>query len=293
MDEQLNIAFDWLGQHIVCWLVRYRYLDKDGNPKGPEYPKAMSCFVIEIEGSWLLVTSGHAFRDEENEEGLDYHLERNQITITSSDLIDCFGKGASVRESTPFPFDVFRWYINDEHLDFAIIPLRDLFREGLQNNGIIPFNEKNWTLGFTKDCDFYVTLGFDEARFNQMNLPTEVGERTELKIAPSLVVSRKMKDEDIPDIAKVAKSHFPWFHGKLTHPLENMKGLSGGPIFGISRRDDGQTEYFGVAVQSAWFPQSKIVRGCPILCFVEYLKAVTEDVAVRQQATHVNTDSSA
>ncbi len=47
-------------------------------------------------------------------------------------------------------------------------------------------------------------------------------------------------------------------------PLTSIKGMSGGPVLSIERTLEGRLKYRLVGIQSAWLPQSRILRAEPI-----------------------------
>jgi len=53
--------------------------------------------------------------------------------------------------------------------------------------------------------------------------------------------------------------------------LANIQGMSGGPIFGLRKRDDGKAIVSLVAIQSSWYKGKKQVFG-------EYAKPFIESV---------------
>ena len=51
--------------------------------------------------------------------------------------------------------------------------------------------------------------------------------------------------------------------------LGSIKGMSGGPVVSIERGSDGELRYYLVAVQSAWLPESRIVRATAFQVLLE------------------------
>jgi hypothetical protein len=48
-----------------------------------------------------------------------------------------------------------------------------------------------------------------------------------------------------------------------------VKGMSGGPILGITQNDSGRWEYAGVAVQGSWRRPNRMLFGTPISILVD------------------------
>jgi hypothetical protein len=84
------------------------------------------------------------------------------------------------------------------------------------------------------------------------------------------------KLDDPPNDLQVTT--YPRFVGKLSDdlPLDTIKGMSGGPIFGF---DQECSRYWIVAIQSSWLPERKITFGCPIRVFATIVEKMLADVA--------------
>ena len=70
-------------------------------------------------------------------------------------------------------------------------------------------------------------------------------------------------------------SRHPWFVGRVgaAAGLPSIVGMSGGPIFGLNRREDGRWQYWVVAAQSRWRPASRIIFACPVRTFAGLVEA--------------------
>jgi hypothetical protein len=57
------------------------------------------------------------------------------------------------------------------------------------------------------------------------------------------------------------------FVGHLSplNDTESIAGMSGGPILGFKKTDDGQLKYYPVAIQSRWLERRKIIIGTPLI----------------------------
>jgi len=68
--------------------------------------------------------------------------------------------------------------------------------------------------------------------------------------------------------------------------ISDIKGMSGGPIFGFHKHDDGKLTNHVVALQSRWWDQSQIVFGCSTPYFAEAMYLQMGDfILARQEAT--------
>jgi hypothetical protein len=69
-----------------------------------------------------------------------------------------------------------------------------------------------------------------------------------------------------------------WFVGRL-YPevkIDDIAGMSGGPIYGFRKNDDGQWVYHVVALQSRWRKTSRVIFGCPVPLFAEWMHKTLE-----------------
>lgn len=76
-----------------------------------------------------------------------------------------------------------------------------------------------------------------------------------------------------------------WFVGCIPPEvtIKDIKGMSGGPIYGFRKSENGQWFYHVVALQSWWRKESRTVFGCSVPIFAEAVRAVlmgeSEDVS--------------
>jgi hypothetical protein len=61
------------------------------------------------------------------------------------------------------------------------------------------------------------------------------------------------------------------FIGRLSEgcTIPDLKGMSGGPIYGFRRDGNGRLVYHVVALQSRWWDQQRTVFGCSVPLFAE------------------------
>jgi len=80
----------------------------------------------------------------------------------------------------------------------------------------------------------------------------------------------------------IYQTNSPRFVGQLDEnlPLENLTGMSGGPIFGI--RFSEEIRYWVVAIQSSWLPNQRIVFGCPMPIICGLLTSFIDEIAENQ-----------
>lgn len=83
--------------------------------------------------------------------------------------------------------------------------------------------------------------------------------------------------EKLTEVPAAYKDHkIRQFYAKLLvdeTDLKSIDGMSGGPILGFRRREDGNGLYWIVGLQSSWLPTSRIVCACPLAPFAEGIEA--------------------
>lgn len=249
-----------MSRHFVALSFDYQTFNDDGS-LFHEGVNAFSGFIMEFHDRWYWTTAGHCFTE------TDKLIKSGRIKIHGPQLVDYFGINAKYGHVIPF------WYepgdavlVNDPYLglDFGLIPLPDLIRANLQTNDIIPITRANWAKQKELTFSLYKILGFP------------VGTVSETGLCPTLVTIERLDDSEID--AKYADS---WFVGRV-HPEIgeiNIEGMSGGPIYGFRKRNDGQWSYHVVALQSWWLPDSRITFGCSVPMFAEEVHKVIEGLS--------------
>ena len=58
--------------------------------------------------------------------------------------------------------------------------------------------------------------------------------------------------------------------------IEDIDGMSGGPVFAVQFTDAETLRYWVVAIQSKWLPDSRIIAACPIQPLAD---AISESIA--------------
>lgn len=273
----LDDYLDAFCRHVVSLL----WLDKKREPDGPADdicaydPKAfaVSAFVISVRNIWFLVTAGHILRD------LDERLRAGR-KIVKSGLMD----GLVSRKSFHIPFnlgDTPKWYVCDDGLDYALIPLRPAFVRQLIAGGVCALGENAWT-NIPDSPDGCFLVGFPNQGADITITPDGVNFSLGTPLIPVRLV------DDPPEIlkrganriyAKVPTVNADADGKKIT--LTDIDGISGGPLFVVKNTDEHKFRYWVVAIQSGWAPQSRVLAACPIQPLVD---AVAQGVDAQRHA---------
>ena len=159
-------------------------------------------------------------------------------------------------------------------IDFGLVSLLTLHKQQMEANHIQPITERDW-MGIQNvefDDNKHFMLGFTErfTRYEQSLNPAYI----EASIQPMVIPITKL---DPPP--EEFKTTYPRFVGKLNDdfPFDDIKGMSGGPIFGFGKKE--QDRYWIVAVQSSWLPDERIIFGCPIQVIAAPIEAFLRSAA--------------
>lgn len=246
-------------------IISLSWVDAKTQPDGAsDYdPKAfaVSGFVISVRNIWFLVTAGHILRD------LDNRLRAGR-RIVNSRLIDGF---VSREPSQPIPFplgDTPQWYVYDDGLDYALIPLRTCFVRLLSTGGVSALGENAWVdIPESPDGDFL--LGFPNQAAEIAVAPNGGKGNVTVSLGTPLLPVQRVYDP--PDVLKRGAERFyasvPFTDGDVGDKqitLTDIDGMSGGPIFAVQRAENDRFRYWVVAVQSGWAKRSRVLAACPI-----------------------------
>jgi hypothetical protein len=213
-----------------------------------EIATLFSGFVIAIEDVWFYVTAGHVPRAIQSgmEAGGKFDVWR---------LGDQAARGP-FNHGIPFDFDFNQWIVLDEAevgLDYAALPLRNLFREGLERGNVIPLTKNGWGDHVTEH-DQWVLVG----------VPSESVTHNGESLLTARVVGVALTKADAPEGAGAKAEN--QFYARLTDAsdkvVKNVEGMSGGPIF-ATKKDDKEIRYTVIGVQSAWYRNDRIIAACP------------------------------
>jgi len=269
-EELYTGAVKFYGRHLVALVVDYIQLDENGKQISDEKLVGFSAFIMSFDGEWFLVTAGHSLK-----EGIEDKVATGRVKLLGASIQDNFGPDAKSHLPTIIDYDsIPKWYIDDAEfgLDLGMIHLRDLYRKGLETNGVVPISEANWQNQPDNMLVDYCLFGFPEELVGETKTePGPTGEMLTASINPLLLHVERTDTSH----REITPTVLPWFIGKVnTAPfgLKSIVGMSGGPIFGFKVYPNGELRYWVVALQSRWDPISKTVYGCPLSVFGPWIK---------------------
>ena len=263
-QEAERTAQSFMAQHFVALSCQYESLNKDGSVFHSG-TMIFSGFVIDLLDTWYWVTAGHCVQEE-----LDDNINQNKIRIVGGSFVDYLGIGA--KHFSPYPYtyspgDGLYLYRPEAGLDFAVIRLDGLMQAAFRENGVVPIGRENWVRQPELTFSFYRMLGIPCGRIMTTKEPD--GSES-VSIGTAFLAVDDVTEEEFDSIPDYRPN---MFIGKIAPEakIESIKGMSGGPIFGFRYLPDSRLVYHAVALQSSWYPDSRIICGCPLIVFAENL----------------------
>jgi hypothetical protein len=249
---------DTAAKHFVCLSYHARAPGRLANDAEIYFA---SCFVVEIEEHWLLVTAGHVIN------GIREAVAKG-ATYSDFNLHDKLA-GNNFPFSVPIPFDIEDWVVIEEYpegADYAAAPISSIIVRNLQAGGIRPIAESIWGAEPFDQYRYWLLAGIPDESYEMM------GTRHTLKLTvmPLIPALRPSSLIDSPSENRV-------FAEILTQPqldsvfVTDIKGMSGGPIFGL-KESNGVLRYWLIGIQSSWYPDSRVISFCPIRQFFAAIK---------------------
>lgn len=262
----------WFSRHLVTLEVAYTV--KHQNKPHEQARSYYTGFLLwerisGDEGATIWVTAGHCMQ-QIDEELLGKPEHYGDVRFRFVDTLH-----DAVVSDLPVPFDyaaekVKGWLFHTDErgvglgLDFGVIFLRPHYSRALFANRITPVAEENWK-GIPDTFDKYFMLGLPAERVG----PNPQGIWT---ATPSMVEISRLDTR--PECFREQTDDM--FYGVADHDsqVRNIEGMSGGPIVGLKRGEDGVGRYWVIAVQSSWYAGSRIVCASPLGNVREFLLQV-------------------
>jgi len=254
----------------IAWVDRTPGLRAVAN-NGVGTPFNISAFVVSVCGEWFLLTAGHIIED------LKAAKSRGQV-LTGFQLSDSWASNTANRMPIPIDSDYLisrcqSLYDDNLGMDYACIHLNDYYRKLLQANGIVALDELAWERGLPESPDFHMMLGVP----SQLSRVELQGDWPYQQMNCVLIPVRPV--QELPEQQRGLPHRF---YGQLDEhlrcpdgtPLDDIDGMSGGPIIGVKRNEKGELRYWVVAIQSAWLQSKRIVIGCPVIALGNAIRQV-------------------
>jgi hypothetical protein len=228
-----------------------------------------SAFVMETKGIWWLVTAGHVL-DEINKEQADGY------DLGTFRLWDGWAAGAAHKNWVSFRyFETTKARINKDGLDYGIIHLNEYYVSHLKANNVRPIGQESFKKNWPDEFHAYAMIGTP-----QKTVSLEHVKGTTTRLTQSTTIIHLEKELNPPSELILPNERF---YARISEPENSAQwlaiggdiaGMSGGPILGVRRDDDG-LKYWVIGVQSAWFASARVIAAC---YFQEFARLVEEAV---------------
>jgi hypothetical protein len=269
VDELLEAFLKRISPHIVALTGQAVPVDASGNPKGRKQFFSHSGFVIRYSGLWVYVTAGHVLRQ------LDEQIRDKKIKLLHSHLGDYFATDLDVGFAAPFDYpNAMKLYIDDDKLgvDVGFMLISPLYQASMIDRKVQPFVMDGWESVMPRNFKRYVLVGLPEEKFDRS---TRIGVKGESIIgAVRLALMMAWESDAVPK--QKPQPENPWLAIQLGDDgrVNNIVGMSGGPILGILIEEDCYTV---AGVQSWWDPERRVCFGTPISVVMELLMGLVQE----------------
>jgi hypothetical protein len=238
-------------------------------------------FLASIKGEWFFVTAGHCLA--ELEEAI------SSSKVENFRLVDYVGQQAKNEWSIPFDYNgSFRDFHHDERsgVDAGFVHLQQFYSRQLATNEVVAHDEVQWKRQPKR---------FETA--SMMGIPASTVKRRDAEsywfstdMIPLEILNsppQKFNDDSPCDLTDLERSlRDGLFYAKFPDDIalpkndqgdDDIKGMSGGPIFGFAH-SLGKLKYWIAAVQSSWYPQSRLIRGTPFPLIADSIEKYLNDL---------------
>ena len=257
----------FFGRHCVlfCWV--------DSTP-GTEYGKAngglgkpftTTAFLMWVRNKGFLITAGHILG------GIEDARRRGQ-KLTDFLLDDTLGFQAKYSDhSIPFgDFDtVWKKHVDQDGLDFAVMALSPHIGRKLQANCAEPIDEERWKNLPDKIEEYYLFGAPDKLH----EVDTIGG--LHVKRAFAAIPVQCINDSPESPLTKFPRIVYR-ISSELTSQsgarLDDIDGMSSGPLVGVKRDKTGKPRYCFLGIQSSWDKSKGIGFATPLKPIGEWLE---------------------
>lgn len=251
------------GRHFVVLTFRLKRGEGSAREVKDDYA---SCFLVDVEGWWFLMTAGHVV-----------HALKKAIAdgwvLRKSELGDAFA--GSSDHPLPFSFEVSKWMsLEDDEsgADLAALHVDPFYCRGLQAAGVEALEQRHIRSLDFDDYDQVIVVGVPAEsvkvkgpayQMKFMLVPVTRQDPTPLMVEkPATVLARMGADS-----------------GKGPHAIGDARGMSGCPVFGIELENGKPARYSLIGLQSSWSgPTDRIVRLCSVDWFVDVLRDSIKEI---------------
>jgi hypothetical protein len=248
-DEYDSRFVGYLSHYLVslgCVSVSSRLI-----PPANERKFFTSGFVIELDGSWYLVTAGHVFNA--IRDYLAGHPQKTHTFVVHAGL----GTFSLNRDLIPFDYrDPVFSVDRPGGLDFGAIQLSAAERATLRGNGVVAVEEGVWDQDLPQQFSEFALLGLPE---QNMDLETP----GEASIQP--VFLRVESVDGVPSEYVHHTDRMRYFRVmEPSRPDLNISGMGGCPVFAFRQQEGRDVRAVVCAMQKSWLPTQRVLATCDL-----------------------------
>jgi hypothetical protein len=263
LADDFKLYFNRISKHFVALTRWVRPPDAD-----QDLLDVSSCFVLELDGIWFLVTAGHVIRCIDKQVSGGYEI--------SNWVLEDNASGFALSHGVPYHLTRSEWIVfyrtepnhpGQDGMDYAATIIDEFTVRTLKVGGIEPITENVCRLPPFDSEVPWLLMGVPAETVKQGKKPTARLSMIELMPCdpPSHIESRR------PIV----------FYGKYTDnaqgqsSVSELLGMSGGPIFCTSQTET-DLQYAAIGVQSGYVRSHRVVTFCPIAALsIGLRKAIT------------------
>ena len=254
-------------KHIVGLLI-------DGSINDKSQHFLYTGVLLEYEERMLWLTAGHVI------DNIQKVLNHSEFKISIMRWLDDYDVPGA--KSIPINYsnlDMLSW--TSKGIDFGVINISPLEKQCLlANNDTIPINSEIWKNLKHASPEGYYIVGYPRI-WNNYNEQRLEGNKilksiwTNIACIPILPILAPSDTKSDP----FWKNDNGFYGQILNYPdmqefqVEDIAGMSGGPVFSIERTPSSQLAYRLAGIQVAWKPSSGIIRAEPIDIIESMLKS--------------------
>jgi hypothetical protein len=261
--------------HLVALECSYT-LVQESKPE-TRYPAYFTGFLLVVKGYPVWVTAGHIMEAIEKTILADPKHYRD----IKFRFVDTLHEGRKSQFPMPFDYLASKYRSYDFHKDengvelgwdYGIIMPHIHYARLFSANQIAVIQEDNWTT-LPEKFDWYYLLGIPKTTVRD-----EGGKRT---VSPHLFPVTKLNEKP----TQFAEQTDPMFYGIVTVSPEigSIEGMSGGPIIGCKKMEDGLVRYWFLAIQSGWFESKRLICASPLHDLWNIITSAIEEGEKRRQ----------
>ena len=242
MSGRAKGATEILGNYLVGLQVNYVF------PGSEEMrSEIVSGFIVEINERWIWATAGHFIKD------IDKNLSGGKIEITGGQWIDHLGTSPIDEGGYPvmyFNLSRMNRYSEELGIDIGFVLLDQLTQQAMSANGIKSLSPESCVSPSIAEFDRYWLSG----------LPKEWQCPDGNSITVANVALPLIPCADPPECLI---KPFPRFYANIVDigELQNIQGMSGGPVFGFKAQEDGTAHVYLIGLQNGW-DKKKCIAAC-------------------------------